>query len=97
MAPDNASPLHEPITLRPSSRPRFSMPLRLVVLDAVDAQHSTTSCHHLTTAPKMIPQEVERRKKKRHHRPIWETHIWGSPIAIQAVVVGDNKSDASIR
>jgi hypothetical protein len=78
MAPDSTSSLRESITPRPSPRPRCDTPPRLAVVDAVDAHHSFSCLHHPAAAPKTMPQEVHRRRKRRH-RPIWDTQIWGFP------------------
>jgi hypothetical protein len=64
MAPDHASTPCETITLRLSPRPCCGMLPRLSTVDAVDEHHSTTSCHHLVAAPKMMPQRGRMTQKR---------------------------------
>jgi hypothetical protein len=94
-AKQNIPTMHESITPRLSTRPDCDTLLRLVVFNAVDAHHSTTCLQLLATTPKMMPQEVERHRK-RHNRLIRDTHIWGFPGASQASRVGYN-GDAFIK
>jgi hypothetical protein len=74
MTPDIASILRESIALCPSPRPRYTMLLRLTVVDVVDAYYSTTTSHHLAFARKTMLQEVEGCRKW-CHGPIQKIQI----------------------
>jgi hypothetical protein len=50
------------------------MPPRLNANNVVDEYHSTHIRHHPAAAPKLMPQEVERRMARRH-RSIREIQI----------------------
>jgi hypothetical protein len=72
MTPDGSTILHAYIIPHPSSIPCSTMPPRLNANNVVDEYHSTNIRHHPAAAQKMMPQEVERCRTRRHRR---ETQI----------------------
>jgi hypothetical protein len=72
MTPDGPAILHAYIIPHLSSIPCSTMPPSLSANNVVDEYHSTDIRQHPAAAPKTMPQEVERRRARRH-RPIRET------------------------
>jgi hypothetical protein len=72
MAPNNAPTPRESITLCSPPIPCCTTPPRLVVVNVVDAHHSTSHLYDSATAPKTMPHEGERHRKH-HYRPIRDT------------------------